>query len=60
MMIEMNKDEATIIIKLAQKIITALEDELKEKQDKQIRESEDKEDNTDQYKGYVNKSGGFE
>lgn len=56
----MNKDEATIIIKLAQKIITALEDELKEKQDKQIRKSEDKEDNTDQYKGYVNKSGSFE
>ena len=59
-MIEMNKDEATIIIKLAQKIITALEDELKEKHNKQIRESEDNEDNTDQYTGYVNKSGSFE
>ena len=43
MMIEMNKDEATVIIKLAQKIITALEDELKEKHNKQIRESEDSE-----------------
>ena len=59
-MIEMNKDEATIIIKLAQKIITALEDELKEKQNKQIRKSEDKEDNTDAYKGYINKSGSYE
>ena len=59
-MIEMNKDEATVIIKLAQKIIVALEDELKQKHNKQIRESEDKEDNTDQYKGYVNKSGSFE
>ena len=39
----MNKDEATVIIKLAQKIITALEDELKEKHNKQIRESEDSE-----------------
>jgi len=60
MMIEMNKDEATIIIKLAQKIITALEDELKEKHNKQIRKSEDKEDNTDAYKGYINKSGSYE
>ena len=56
----MNKDEATIIIKLAQKIITALEDELKEKHNKQIRKSEDNEDNTDQYTGYVNRSGSFE
>ena len=56
----MNKDEATIIIKLAQKIITALEDELKEKHNKQIRKSEDKEDNTDAYKGYINKSGSYE
>ena len=56
-MIEMNKDEATIIIKLAQKIITALEDELKEKHNKQIRKSEDKEDTTD---GYVNQSGSYE
>ena len=53
----MNKDEATIIIKLAQKIITALEDELKEKHNKQIRESEDSKDGTD---GYVNQSGGYE
>ena len=59
-MIEMNKDEATIIIKLAQKIITAHEDELKQKHNKEIRESEYNEDNTDQYKGYVNKSGSFE
>tara|TARA_B100001939_G_C16916705_1_gene607270 strand:+ start:1320 stop:1493 length:174 start_codon:yes stop_codon:yes gene_type:complete len=57
MMIEMNKDEATIIIKLAQKIITALEDELKQKHNKQIRESEDKEDTTE---GYVNQSGSYE
>ena len=56
-MIEMNKDEATIIIKLAQKIIVALEDELKQKQNKQIRKSEDSEDNTD---GYVNQSGSYE
>ena len=56
----MNKDEATIIIKLAQKIITALEDELKQKHNKQIRESEANEDTTDQYTGYVNKSGSFE
>jgi hypothetical protein len=57
MMIEMNKDEATIIIKLAQKIITALEDELKQKHNKQIRKSEDSEDTTD---GYVNQSGSYE
>ena len=57
MMIEMNKDEATVIIKLAQKIITALEDELKEKHNKQIRESEDSEDTTE---GYVNQSGSYE
>jgi len=57
MMIEMNKDEATIIIKLAQKIITALEDELKQKHNKQIRESEDSEDTTE---GYVNQSGSYE
>jgi len=57
MMIEMNKDEATIIIKLAQKIITALEEELKEKHNKQIRKSEDSEDSTD---GYVNQSGSYE
>tara|TARA_Y100000768_G_scaffold142371_1_gene106061 strand:- start:6580 stop:6753 length:174 start_codon:yes stop_codon:yes gene_type:complete len=57
MMIEMNKDEATIIIKLAQKIITALEDELKEKHNKQIRESEDNKDTTE---GYVNQSGSYE
>ena len=56
-MIEMNKDEATVIIKLAQKIITALEDELKQKHNKQIRESEDKEDTTE---GYVNQSGSYE
>jgi hypothetical protein len=56
-MIEMNKDEATIIIKLAQKIITALEDELKQKHNKQIRKSEDSEDTTD---GYVNQSGSYE
>jgi hypothetical protein len=57
MMIEMNKDEATIIIKLAQKIITALEEELKEKHNKQIRKSEDNEDTTE---GYVNQSGSYE
>jgi len=57
MMIEMNKDEATIIIKLAQKIITALEDELKQKHNKQIRESEDNKDGTE---GYVNQSGSYE
>ena len=57
MMIEMNKDEATTIIKLAQKIITALEDELKQKHNKQIRESEDSEDTTE---GYVNQSGSYE
>ena len=56
-MIEMNKDEATIIIKLAQKIITALEKELKQKHNKQIRESEDSEDSTE---GYVNQSGSYE
>ncbi len=56
-MIEMNKDEATIIIKLAQKIITALEDELKQKHNKQIRESEDNKDGTE---GYVNQSGSYE
>tara|TARA_R100001510_G_scaffold18041_4_gene15438 strand:+ start:9686 stop:9859 length:174 start_codon:yes stop_codon:yes gene_type:complete len=57
MMIEMNKDEATLIIKLAQKIITALEEELKEKHNKQIRESEDSVDTTE---GYVNQSGSYE
>jgi len=57
MMIEMNKDEATIIIKLAQKIIKALEDELKQKHNKQIRESED---NVDSTEGYVNQSGSYE
>tara|TARA_Y100001938_G_scaffold150004_1_gene239157 strand:- start:17193 stop:17366 length:174 start_codon:yes stop_codon:yes gene_type:complete len=57
MMIEMNKDEATIIIKLAQKIITALEEELKNKHNKQIRESEDSVDSTE---GYVNGSGSYE
>lgn len=56
-MIEMNKDEATTIIKLAQKIITALEEELKQKHNKQIRESEDNEDSTE---GYVNQSGSYE
>lgn len=56
-MIEMNKDEATIIIKLAQKIITALEEELKQKHNKQIRKSEDNEDTTE---GYVNQSGSYE
>tara|TARA_R100001163_G_C5067704_1_gene207035 strand:+ start:22 stop:198 length:177 start_codon:yes stop_codon:yes gene_type:complete len=50
-MIEMNKDEATIIIKLAQKIITALEEELKQKQNEQIRKSEDDNDLTD-FRGY--------
>ena len=53
----MNKDEATIIIKLAQKIIKALEDELKQKHNKQIRESED---NVDSTEGYVNQSGSYE
>tara|TARA_R100000654_G_scaffold68773_1_gene97962 strand:- start:18244 stop:18417 length:174 start_codon:yes stop_codon:yes gene_type:complete len=57
MMIEMNKDEATMIIKLAQKIITALEEELKNKHNKQIRESEDSVDSTE---GYVNGSGSYE
>tara|TARA_R100001443_G_scaffold116294_3_gene136327 strand:- start:797 stop:964 length:168 start_codon:yes stop_codon:yes gene_type:complete len=47
----MNKDEATIIIKLAQKIITALEQELKQKQNEQIRKSEDDNDLTD-FRGY--------
>ena len=57
MLIEMNKDEATMIIKLAQKIITALEEELKNKHNKQIRESEDSVDSTE---GYVNGSGSYE
>ena len=57
MMIEMNKDEATVIIKLAQKIITALEKELKDKHNKQIRKSEDSIDSTE---GYVNGSGSYE
>ena len=56
-MIEMNKDEATVIIKLAQKIITALEEELKDKHNKQIRKSEDSIDSTE---GYVNGSGSYE
>jgi|MDSV01.3.fsa_nt_gb hypothetical protein len=45
MMIEMNKDDATVIIKLAQKLIGAIEQELKDKQ--KLRESGDHHDNTD-------------
>jgi len=43
MMIEINKDEATVIIKLAQKLIIAIEQELKDKE--KLRESGDHNDN---------------
>ncbi len=42
-MIEINKDEATTLIKLAQKLIVAIEQELKDKQ--KLRESGDHNDN---------------
>tara|TARA_B100001250_G_scaffold387371_1_gene384693 strand:+ start:1602 stop:1769 length:168 start_codon:yes stop_codon:yes gene_type:complete len=52
--INLSKKEGVIIIKLAQEIIKALEEE---KQLKTIRKSEDDHDNT---AGYVNRSGGYE
>tara|TARA_R100000234_G_scaffold95128_1_gene63405 strand:- start:496 stop:684 length:189 start_codon:yes stop_codon:yes gene_type:complete len=59
--ISLSEKEGVMIIKLASKIITALEEDLKEKQRKEtIRKSEEVEDGTDAYKGYVNKSGSFE
>ena len=51
--INLSKEEGVVIIKLAQEIIKALEEE---KRLKTIRRSEDKHDNT----GYVNGSGGYE
>lgn len=51
--INLSKKEGVIIIKLAQQIIKALEEE---KHLKTIRKSEDKHDNT----GYVNGSGAYE
>jgi hypothetical protein len=59
--ISLSEKEGVMIIKLASKIITALEEDLKEKRRKEtIRKSEEVEDGTDVYKGYVNKSGSFE
>jgi len=52
--INLSKKEGVIIIKLAQEIIKALEEE---KRLKTIRKSEDEHDNT---AGYVNRSGGYE
>lgn len=53
--IELNKDDAVAIIKLASKLIIAIEGE--KDNNELIRKSEDEEDHTD---GYVNKSGSFE
>lgn len=52
--IEINKDDAVAIIKLASKLIIAIENA---KDNEIIRKSEDTVDSTD---GYVNKSGSYE
>ena len=52
--IEINKDDAVAIIKLASKLIIAIENA---KDNEVIRKSEDNVDNTD---GYVNQSGSYE
>ena len=57
--ISLSEKEGVMIIKLASKIITALEEDLKEKRrNETLRKSEDvDEESTD---GYVNASGGYE
>tara|TARA_R100001510_G_C7656090_1_gene215721 strand:+ start:264 stop:443 length:180 start_codon:yes stop_codon:yes gene_type:complete len=56
--INLSEKEGVMIIKLATKIIKALEENLKEeRRTKTIRKSEDVNDNTE---GYVNASGGYE
>tara|TARA_R100000664_G_C2759806_1_gene150003 strand:+ start:1141 stop:1320 length:180 start_codon:yes stop_codon:yes gene_type:complete len=56
--ISLSEKEGVMIIKLATKIIKALEENLKEeRRTKTIRKSEDVNDNTE---GYVNASGGYE
>ena len=52
--IEINKDDAVAIIKLASKLIIAIENA---KDNEVIRKSEDSLDTTD---GYVNQSGSYE
>ena len=57
--ISLSEKEGVMIIKLASKIITALEDDLKEKQrNETLRKSEDVDDESTD--GYVNASGGYE
>ena len=66
--ISLSEKEGVMIIKLASKIITALEDDLKEKRRNQtLRKSEDVEDGFDERdfdnestEGYVNQSGSYE
>ena len=66
--ISLSEKEGVMIIKLASKIITALEDDLKEKRRNQtLRKSEDVEEGFDKRdfddestEGYVNKSGSYE
>jgi uncharacterized protein (DUF305 family) len=57
--ISLSEKEGVMIIKLASKIIKALEEDIKEEKRKEtIRKSEDVDDAT--YSGYVNKSGAWE
>ena len=57
--ISLSEKEGVMIIKLASKIITALEEDLKEKRRNQtLRKSEDVDEETTD--GYVNASGGYE
>jgi hypothetical protein len=57
--ISLSEKEGVMIIKLASKIITALEEDLKEKRRNQtLRKSEDVDDESTE--GYVNQSGSYE
>tara|TARA_R100000353_G_scaffold36653_2_gene29232 strand:+ start:1011 stop:1193 length:183 start_codon:yes stop_codon:yes gene_type:complete len=57
--ISLSEKEGVMIIKLASKIITALEEDLKEKRRNQtLRKSEEVDDESTD--GYVNASGGYE